>query len=346
MKTHLSRLLITGIAAAVLGSTTSVFADFVPCPVQKAQWGVTTPLPDPWTSTLQEAGLKEQKGAFINGKEWLLCRYAFPGNDSLFVGDPGWTPPGFSPGQLRVSVMRPAFTNAKLSEVKCPAPQLKTQVLTNLPPPWTATTYVWKEVSKIMRDIASQKYIVCYYEPVREDVWGAGPSAILRSLEPDKGPPLAANPKPKPPLPGNLTSEFAVTGAKLHTAPLVETTCPAKVTFTGSVAANGKGQVQYRIVHNGAAGTPKQLDFGQAGNRPVSAEFQVGGITGPAVQAASPTGGGGSLAAPSAPNQHTGSARIQILKPQGGVLKSNDANYMVKCVAPKPDSLQGTKPTP
>lgn len=199
MTTQLPGLLIAGIAAAVLGSTTSALADAVPCPLQQAKWGVTTPLPDPWGSKVQGGVLKEQKGAFINGKEWLICRYSISGKDSLFQGDPGFTAPGVRNDQLRVSVQRPAFANTKLSEVNCPVPQVKTQVLTDLPAPWTATTYVWKPVGKDLRIIGGQKHISCYYVPVAIDVWGAGPSALLRSLEPDEGPPMAANLNPQPP---------------------------------------------------------------------------------------------------------------------------------------------------
>ena len=343
MRLHLSRILTAALAAVVLGSTSSAFADYVPCPVNSAKWGVTTPLPDPWDSTDQEAELKEQKGTFINGKEWLLCRYAFPGMHALFQKQEGqWS----SPTHYRVSVKRPSFTKT-LGPVSCPVPQLKTELLTDVPAPWKSTTYVWKEVGKEYTEIAGQGYVRCLYEPTRMDVWGAGPSAILRSLEPDTGPGLAPNPDPKPVMPGNLAAEFAVTQATLDTKPVVEAKCPTRLRFTGSVAANGKGQVHYRIVHNGAEGTPRQLVFPQAGNRPVVAEFQVGGLTGPSVQAENPAAGGeASLAAPSAPNQHTGSARIQILSPQGGVVKSDDANYLVKCVAPKPDGLKARKPAP
>lgn len=342
MRPQFFRVLTAALAAAVVGSTSSAFADYVPCPVEAAKWGVTG-LPDPWDSTVQEGALKEQKGTFINGKEWLLCRYAFPGQDSLFEKSPSQMGSYFHV----LSVKRPGFKYNNLSEIKCPGPKLKTRLLTDIPSPWKSTTYVWKQVGKEFTEIAGQTYIRCTYEPTDYDVWGAGPSAILRSLEPDTGPGLAPNPDPKPVMPGNLAAEFAVTQATLDTKPVVEAKCPTRVRFTGSVAANGKGQVHYRIVHNGAEGTPKQLVFGQAGNRPVVAEFQVGGLTGPSVQADSPPAGGeASLAAPSAPNQHTGSARIQILSPQGGVVKSDDANYLVKCVAPKPDGLKARKPAP
>ena len=339
MRLHFSRILTAVLAASVLGSTPRALAEHVPCPVETARWGVTG-LPDPWDSTIQEGALKEQKGTFINGKEWLMCRYAFPGQDSLYETSPSQMGAHF----YTLSVKRPGLKYNNLSEIKCPAPKLKTRLLTDIPSPWKSTTYVWKQVGKEVIEIAGQIFIRCTYEPTDYDVWGAGPSAILRSLEPDTGPGLAPNPDPKPVIPGNLAAEFAVTRATLDTRPVVEASCPTRVRFTGSVAANGKGQVHYRIVHNGAEGTPRQLVFRQAGSRPVVAEFQVGGLNGPSVQAGNPAAGGeASLAAPSAPNQHRGSARIQILSPQGGVIKSEDANYLVKCVAPRPDGFKARK---
>jgi hypothetical protein len=346
MKIYGSRLVIVGLFAVALGSVANARADYVPCPVKEARWDVTTPLPDPWDSTVQVGILTDQRGAFINGKEWLICRYSHSSTstDYLQTVFGNTSGPG---GAYYLTIHRPSFTNADLSQINCPVPQLKTQLITNVPAPWTSTTYVWKQVGKDEANIGGKKHIRCRYASVALDVWNAGPSSILRPLEPDKGPPLAANPVPKPPKPNHLTMEFAVTGAKLYTVPKVEGNCPVKVRFNGSVTANGKGEVRYRIVHNGAQGSPKKLDFGQAGSRPVSFEFEIGGSTLGSIKVPKPAPAPGSLAAaPAGPNQHAGSARIEILEPRGGVLKSNDANYLVKCVAPKPDRLKARRPTP
>jgi hypothetical protein len=349
MRIHTFRIFASGLLAVALGSAATARADYVPCPVKEARWDVTTPLPDPWDFTVQVGTLSEQVGAFINGKEWIICRYAH--SPGLGPGHPIQTvfgiASGWGGGEYRLTIHRPIFTNADVTQINCPVPQLKTQLITNVPGPWASTTYVWRQVGKDEREIGGKMHIRCHYASVALDVWKAGPSSILRPLEPDKGPPLAVNPVPKPPKPSDLTTEFAVTGAKLYTAPKVEGNCPVKVRFNGSVAANGKGQVRYRIVHNGAQGSPKKLYFGQAGSRPVSFAFDVGGSTLGSLKVPKPAPAPGSLAAaPTGPDQHAGSARIEILEPRGGVLKSNDANYVVKCVAPKPDRLKAVRPTP
>ena len=41
------------VLVALTGSVRTASADDIPCPVQKATWVVTTPLPDPWSSQVE-----------------------------------------------------------------------------------------------------------------------------------------------------------------------------------------------------------------------------------------------------------------------------------------------------
>ena len=347
MRISSSRSAAVGFLALVLISPYDVRADAVPCPVQQATWAVSTPLPDPWQSTPQAGALKDQVGAFINGKQWIICRYADPGKNTVFASSPeSPTIPGIEPPANRLTIFRPSIINAPSDTVSCPFERVTTEVTTKVPAPWTGTTYVWKRVYKDNGEIGGQAVIRCHYtyEGVDHDVWGAGPSALLRPLEPDAGPPLGANPTPRPPRPGSFVAEFAVTEATLSTDPEVRANCPAKVRYTGSITANGKGEVIYRIVHNGVRGEQRKLDFGQAGRRPVVADFVVGSAS--RRPPPKPAGAPGSIAtAPSDPDRVTGSARIEILRPQGGVVRSDDVNYAVRCVA-SPDRMQVKRPTP
>jgi hypothetical protein len=328
-------MLISLALAALLAPSSTVSADDLPCPVQKATWAVTTALPDPWSAEAEVGTLDSRVSAFINGREWIICRYA-KDDDSPYRSVFEFLPsPGGGGGMYQVRISRPRF--AYVVKIQCPVEQISVRLTTQVPSPWTSTTYVFH-----LAGSHTDNRMVCTYRTKEHDVWGAGPSAILRPVTPDAGPGLTTNPKPSPARPSRLTTEFAVTNAALGTeAAAVRAACPATVKFQGSVTANGKGTVRYRVVHNGSAGAPKEMDFPRASSRPVVFEFEVGNDTSGSMTARrKPAAPGSVTAAPVPPNRHTGWARIEILSPRGGVVRSDIASYDVTCTPRRPDRLK------
>src|SRR4026208_2271042 len=87
-------------------------ADAVVCPAETT-WNVTTPLPDPWSSTVQASGKSKQFTALSHSVEGLVCQYSHaPGEPSVWT-DTGW---GF-----RVSLQRPMTYDKGFSNATCPA---------------------------------------------------------------------------------------------------------------------------------------------------------------------------------------------------------------------------------
>jgi hypothetical protein len=176
---------------------------------------------------------------------------------------------------------------------------------------------------------------------------------LLRPLNLGDDKPLAPTPKPEPQLPGNITTEFAVTNVSLATVPAPkQRACPAKVSFQGSIVVNGPGDVIYRFVDNkGVAGPQQKLTFTKAGQKPLAFQINVsapvsppstppGSVTtvpppsGPQVKAAA--GGGGpaatsNVAGASTPGALWGFQRVEILAPTSGKTKSQDAAWSVQC---------------
>lgn len=326
-------MLVAVALAAVLAPASTVSADDLPCPVQKATWAVTTPLPDPWSAEPEVGTLASRVSAFINGRDWIICRYAND-NDSQHRSVFEFLP-SQGGGMYQVRISRPRF--ADVVKIQCPVEQLSARLTTPVPSPWTSTTYVFH-----LAGSHTDSRMVCTYRTEKHDVWGAGPSAILRPVTPDTGPGLTGNPKPTPSGSSRLTTGFAVTNVALATErAAVRAACPATVTFQGSVTANGQGTVRYRLVHNGSASAPKEIDFPRASSRPVVFELEVGGDTSGSMSARRKPAAPGSVAAAPVPaNRHTGWARIEILSPRGGVLRSDIASYDVTCTPGRPDRLR------
>ncbi len=167
----------------------------------------------------------------------------------------------------------------------------------------------------------------------KHDVWGAGPSAILRPVKPDTGPGFTGTPKTPPSRPDTLTAAFGVTGVTLSTEAEVRAACPVTVKFRGYITANSAGTVRYRVIHTGKAGTPKEMEFDRAEGRPVLFDVEVGGgdRTGSVSARPTPAAPGSMTAAPAPENRISGWARIEILAPRVGVARSDIASYVVSC---------------
>ena len=75
------------------------------------------------------------------------------------------------------------------------------------------------------------------------------------------------------------TSKFAVTDAKFKAdEQKVLSKCPALIGFSGSVTANGAGEVTYTFMRSDGATSPVQtLNFTEAGTRAVSTSWTLGG---------------------------------------------------------------------
>ena len=332
-------MLIACLVVASLGAGRSAAANDIPCPVKKATWEVTTPLPAPWSAPAEVGEQMKRFSVFINGREWIICQYAkkeyYP---SVFEYLPG---PG--PNLYKLTVTRPAFSDVNIDEIPCPANDVRVELKTAVPSPWTSTSYVFALDRKSRLDAPSGNLIVCHYRTrSHHDSWGAGPSAILRPVVADTGPGLTGTPKPDPSRPDNLTAVFGVTGATLSTAAEVRTACPATVKFRGYIHANGAGTVRYRFVHNGKPGAVREVPFDRAEGRPVLFDVQVGDgdRSGTVTARPKPAPRGGSItSAPAPDNRLSGWGRIEILSPQGGVSRSDIASYVVTCTPNRPAGL-------
>ena len=100
------------VLVALTGSVRTASADDIPCPVQKATWVVTTPLPDPWSSQVEVGTLARRTSAFINGRDWIICRYANgdePNGQSVF--DYGNVPEETLSADYHNPVLAPAKTS-------------------------------------------------------------------------------------------------------------------------------------------------------------------------------------------------------------------------------------------
>jgi len=339
-------------------------ADYIACPAE-TKWNVTTPLPDPWSATLQSTGQSVQSTVLINAVEWLVCRYSHkPGETSVYP----------STGSVfRLSLQRPMMQEGSISKATCPANSIATEVVSPVPAPWKSTKYIWTLDNVDTTEIGGQPLIVCKYT-ANMDSQQVGPSSLLRPLNLGDAKPLAATPKPEPEMPGNLAVEFAVTHVSLATVPApLQRPCPAKVGFQGSIGVNGPGDVIYRIVDNkGVAGPQQKLTFVKAGQKPLAFQVNVSApVAPPAAQGGSfttapkPSGpqiaaagaGGGpaatsNVAAASTPGALWGFQRVEILAPAGGKTKSEDAAWSLQCVTVNAPAgatniqVQPAKPSP
>ena len=328
----------------LLGFVNASRADDIPCPVQKATWAVTTALPDPWSGPAEVGTLARQLSAFINGREWIICRYAQRHSIRQcfkfvprFKRRRRWT--------YTVEISRPAFTNASSVEIDCPLAALGWAEDRLCRHPGPARVYVFR-FAESGCIVEIQQRIACEYWSVDRDVWGAGPSAILRPVKADTGPGLTGTPKPDPSRPSTLTAAFGVTGVTLSTDAEVRAACPATVKFRGYITANGAGTVRYRVVHNGRPGGTKEMDFDRAEGRPVLFDVEVGGgdRSGSVTARPKPAAPGSMTAAPAPENRLSGWARIEILAPSAGVTRSDIASYVVSCTAKPPDRLKKDAP--
>jgi hypothetical protein len=104
----------------------------------------------------------------------------------------------------------------------------------------------------------------------------------------------------------------------------------AQLTVDGSVKANGKGAVKYRISHNGGLGPVRTLNFAQAGTKNLSFPLTIQcPKEGDQEQPAGGGGIGGLAGAPA--NVKNGYVRLVVVAPDSGVDQSNDAAYSVTC---------------
>jgi CARDB len=136
---------------------------------------------------------------------------------------------------------------------------------------------------------------------------------------------------PIPPGPGDLQQTFAVREATLAVTPKQATVVThANLAVHGTVKTNGKGQVRYRISHNGGLGTVKALNFAKAGVKSVSFPLNIRcPKEGQQEQQSGGGGIGGLAAAPS--NVKNGYLRLIVVSPTSGATQSNDAAYSVTC---------------
>ena len=337
----MNRLMISaGVIVTLVGFANVARANDIPCPVQKATWAVTTALPDPWSGPAEVGTVARRLSSFINGREWIICKYAnATGATSVFK-----FVPASSDGYFTVEISRPAFEYN--DHIDCPLGQLSAGLKTDVPSPWTSTVYVFRFSRKwVAWPAAGQKIMICEYRSVDRDVWGAGPSAILRPVKPDTGPGLTGT-KPDRSGPDTLTAAFGVTGVTLSTNAELRAACPANVKFRGYIHANGAGTVRYRVVHNGRPGGPKEMDFDRAEGRPVLFDVEVGGGDSSDFVTArpKPAAPGSIAAAPAPENRLSGWARIEILAPHAGVTRSDIASYVVSCTPSRPDRMKKDAP--
>jgi hypothetical protein len=351
-----TRSLLRGLAFPALCALAPLaHADYIPCPAE-TKWEVSSPLPDPWSSTVQRTTRSEQFTVLINAVEWLVCRYSHaPGEPSVYTS----VGAGF-----RVRLQRPLFLGVSIDKSICPHKTITTEVASPVPAPWKSTKYLWNLEGVTVTELAGQDVIMCSYLATL-DSQGVGPSSLLQPLNLGDDKPLAATPKPGPKLPGNLAAEFAVTNASLATVPApAQRACPTKVGFQGSIAVNGPGEVIYRTVDNkGVAGPQKKLQFAQAGAKPIAFQINAapavsptpsgGGSlsatpkpAGPQLAVAAGAGGGaaasGNFSEANTPGKLWGFMRIEILAPTGGKTQSQDAAWSVQCVSvnQKPGATQ------
>jgi hypothetical protein len=335
--------LIVGSCAliALLGRVEVAAANDIPCPVQKAIWEVTTPLPDPWSGSLKEGQLLARESAFVNGRDWILCIYNKVSDSS--VDESVFPTQEFVGGRSYVlEVTRPAPTNRDWSTIDCPATELTTGLKTAVPSPWTSTVYVFRFYEKVMYHATHSRRIACRYRTERHDSWKAGPAAIMRAVKADTNPGFTGTPKPDPSRPSGLTSVFGVTAVTLATFGELRGSCPAQVKFRGYITANGAGTVRYRVVHNNTAGHPKEMEFDRPEGRPVLFDITVGDgdPTGSASARPKSASRGSMTAAPAPENRRSGWARLEILSPQSGVARSDIVSYTFTCTPGQPDRLR------
>jgi hypothetical protein len=338
------RLLLYALAVPLLCALSPLArADYIACPAETT-WNVTTPLPDPWSATMQKTSRSEQMTVLINSVEWLVCRYSHTDGQTSVYSQKN--------DVFSLHLQRPVFSGVGINKEICPGNTIATGVTSPVPAPWKSTKYIWTLDAAYGEELAGQSLIVCRYI-AHWDSQRVGPSSLLRPLNLGDDKPLAPTPKPEPQLPGNIAAEFAVTNVSLATVPAPrQRACPAKVGFQGSIQVNGPGDVIYRIVDNkGVAGPQQKLTFTKAGEKPLAFQINVsapvspppaqgGSFTtapapsGPQVTAA---GGGGpaatnNVAGASTPGALWGFQRVEILAPASGKTKSQDAAWSVQCV--------------
>jgi hypothetical protein len=128
--------------------------------------------------------------------------------------------------------------------------------------------------------------------------------------------------------------------------------CPATVPLAGKITTNGKGDVDFRIIHNGAKGPVKTAKFVKADTFEFDVDLEVGKQSGgtnsfkSADNVPHATPGGFKIAAAPKPgakgptdlaahgaNTHTGWVAIETTSPQGKTWKKSF--YTVVCTGPQ-----------
>lgn len=314
------------LAVVVALQTPAAVGDDVPCPLT-ITWGTTPALPDPWKFVWsQTADNPERKFQLLYGKEMVVCSYYAQAWLNI-------------PGHHALAIQRPVTEGVSPETYSCPANVLQTKIVGPLPPLWSGVTYSFT----LHQKSAMSGKVYCAYKGPATLSAPTSPYAIVRPLKLDY-PQLTLD--PKPPLKQDFAQTFGVTLASLTTfAPQQTVPCPATVKMMGEIRVNGAGLVRYRLLHNGAPGPTKTLNFSKAGTQHPAFDLIVG-------QKQPPGPPAGTLAAkPPASPIIQGSARIEILEPLVGKKASNDASYSVTCktvltspgggIAPPPTPPQG-----
>lgn len=305
--------------AIALQTPAAASGDDVPCP-PTITWGTTPALPDPWKFVWsQTADNPERKFQLLYGKEMVVCSYYAQAWLNI-------------PGHHALAIQRPVTEGVSPETYSCPANVLQTKIVGPLPPLWSGVTYSFTLHDKIV--ISS--VVKCVYKGPATLSAPTSPYAIVRPLKLDY-PQLTLD--PKPPLKQDFAQTFGVTLASLTTlAPQQTVPCPATVKMIGEIKVNGPGLVRYRLLHNGAPGPTKSLNFSKAGSKHPAFDLIVGEKQPPGQPAAKDP----------ASSMIQGSARIEILEPLVGKKASNNASYSVTCklVLTSPGGGFAPPPTP
>ena len=143
---------------------------------------------------------------------------------------------------------------------------------------------------------------------------------VLKSGKPTNEPVVEETPSPvaettvtATPTPTRETGGFAVVGTTLVANPASHTgPCPVKITFSGSITANGPGTVKYTFIRSDGARDSRDLslDFTGPGSKTVETTWTLGAAD-PAFQ------------------PFRGSQQIKILSPNE--MESERANFELNC---------------
>jgi hypothetical protein len=273
----------------------------------------------------------------LQGKEMVVCSYTYQTWVDL---QPDWSQGPYTviKGHYVLSIQRPVTQGVSPDTHSCPANVLQTKIVGPLPPLWSGVTYPFALHEK--RIAWDSKTVFCVYKGPANLSAPTSPSTIVRPLKLDY-PQLTLNPTQPPKQ--DYAQSFGVTLASLTTlAPQQTVPCPATVKMIGEIKVNGPGLVRYRLLHKGAPGPTKNLNFSKAGSQHPAFDLIVGEKQPPG----NPTG---TVAAnPPASPVVQGSARIEILEPPVGKKVSNNASYSVTCklVLTSPGGGFAPPPTP